>query len=119
MQFVILEHQTENGPHWDLMLEKVPNAPLTTFSFPPQNTDENGSLLSFRTEAKLLPPHRREYLTYEGEVSGRRGNVKRIAAGTFEKTSENRYTLKSNDFCGMFAIENHEEIITLFYERTL
>lgn len=28
-----------------------------------------------------LPPHRRDYLTYEGPVSGGRGNVKRVDAG--------------------------------------
>ncbi|MCL2745305.1 MAG: hypothetical protein FWE67_15795 [Planctomycetaceae bacterium] len=116
MQFVILEHQTENGTHWDLMFEEEPDAPLTTFSFPPQKIDEAGSLSSFRSEARNLPPHRNEYLNYEGEISGKRGNVKRIAAGVFEKTSENCYILKSDMFHGILAVENHGEVTELFYD---
>ena len=31
-----------------------------------------------------LGEHRREYLTYEGPVSGGRGEVKRVAGGTYD-----------------------------------
>jgi hypothetical protein len=38
--------------------------------------------------AENLADHRRAYLDYEGPLSGDRGNVARVAAGTFDTTSE-------------------------------
>ncbi|HBE68769.1 MAG TPA: hypothetical protein DDW52_11540 [Planctomycetaceae bacterium] len=35
--------------------------------------------------AERLIDHRRHYLTYEGPVSGNRGEVKRVASGTYER----------------------------------
>ncbi len=37
-----------------------------------------------RQQVTPLPDHRREYLDYEGPVSGDRGHVRRVAAGSFE-----------------------------------
>lgn len=39
-------------------------------------------------DAELLPDHRREYLDYEGPISGDRGNVIRWDHGTFEVESD-------------------------------
>ena len=76
-RFVILEH---NHPflHWDLLLEhgEVLQSwrllgPVTAGAWIPSQS---------------IPDHRRMYLSYEGPVSGNRGNVKRFTCGQF--TSE-------------------------------
>ncbi|HZW35068.1 MAG TPA: DNA polymerase ligase N-terminal domain-containing protein [Isosphaeraceae bacterium] len=73
-RFVLLEH-TWDGVHWDFMLEDgevlrtwAIDAPLVA------GTD---------LPARALPDHRRLYLDYEGAVSGNRGTVRRIDAGTY------------------------------------
>lgn len=73
-RFVILEH-TWNGTHWDFMLEQdgvlrtwAINAPIVPQADLP---------------ARALPDHRLVYLDYEGEVSGQRGTVRRIASGKY------------------------------------
>lgn len=74
-----------DAPHFDLLVE--PPTP-----FPPPDA---GRLWTARLDlapadwAKagafpltVISPHRREYLTYEGPVSGNRGEVKRVDEGT-------------------------------------
>ena len=75
MRFVILHHTQVASPHFDLMLEMEPDALLTTFRCPawPPTPGDNW---------EELPEHRRIYLDYEGPVSGGRGHVQRVAAGT-------------------------------------
>lgn len=74
-RFVILEHDHPHL-HWDLMLEEADG--LRTWRLPsPEFSNEE-------MEAVALPPHRKEYLDYEGPVSGGRGVVKRVKAGTFD-----------------------------------
>jgi hypothetical protein len=77
---VLLRHELPDGSsHYDWLLET------------PGQTQ--GPLLTFRVQERIdlpgvrefgavrLPDHRREYLTYEGEVSGNRGRVTRVAQG--------------------------------------
>jgi hypothetical protein len=74
-RFVVLEHHWQ-GIHWDFMVEVVPGGLLRTWAidaYPIADTD---------LPARELPDHRREYLTYEGEVSGGRGRVNRWDEGT-------------------------------------
>jgi len=78
--FVVLRHDppfgTPQQTHWDLMLDT--EAALRTWAlaqFPVWNAP---------VAAKQLPDHRRAYLTYEGPVSGNRGSVTRVLAGTYE-----------------------------------
>jgi len=70
-----------------------------------------GSLLTFRVavrlddpviaangfEAELLPDHRRHYLAYEGEVSGGRGRVQRVAGGWTKGANEVRGVVDSQN----------------------
>lgn len=88
-QWVLLKHDLPDGSwHHDWMLER-------------DDTGAGGStssLLSFRLHPELTwPPsgggwfradqiadHRREYLTYEGPVSGGRGRVSRVCRGVCE-----------------------------------
>lgn len=73
-RFVLLEHD-HPFLHWDLMLEC--GAVLRTWRL----AEMPGAAGSIAVEA--LPDHRRRYLDYEGPVSGGRGHVRRIDAGTF------------------------------------
>ena len=76
-RFVLLLHALPDGTsHYDLLIGRgealaawrLP-APLT--GLPPEGA-----------EAVRLADHRTLYLTYEGEVSGGRGTVRRVDAGT-------------------------------------
>lgn len=76
LRYAILHHTAhpDQPDHFDLMFELEAQQTLATFrsrTWPPD------------TAVERLPDHRRNYLTYEGPVSGNRGEVKRIAAGTF------------------------------------
>lgn len=73
-RFVVLEHDRPTL-HWDLMLEV--GLVLWTWRLD-ANPRAGGSCGAVR-----IADHRRLYLDYEGEVSGGRGTVKRVAAGEF------------------------------------
>ena len=73
-RFVLLEHHW-NGVHWDFMLEA--GEVLRTWAI-------DAPIVSGRDlPARALGDHRKIYLDYEGEVSGDRGTVRRVDAGTF------------------------------------
>ena len=89
LRYVILEHHWY-GIHYDLMLEHQHvlqtwrlETPLTVGNMP----------------AVLLPDHRLEYLTYEGPISGNRGNVRRVAEGTYTQLAGplNQYVLSGTN----------------------
>lgn len=75
-RYVVLHHTGWGEDHFDLMVEPSQGA---------------AKLLTWRTQrwplvdGEILTPlgeHRREYLDYEGPVSGGRGEVRRTAEGT-------------------------------------
>lgn len=85
--WVVLRHDTPDGGwHYDWMLDAA-DAPA------PPGPGGGGGLVTFRVtdrpddprvrafHGERLPDHRREYLTYEGPVSGGRGSVRREAGG--------------------------------------
>ena len=78
-RFVVLEHclpaDAARGLHWDLMLEAPPALRTWALSAAPAMHGE--------IAAEQLPPHRMEYLDYEGPISGGRGSVRRWDQGTF------------------------------------
>jgi hypothetical protein len=76
-RFVVLEHRW-NGVHFDFMVEIGPDAPLRTWGIDAEPV--SGAELP----ARGLPDHRRAYLTFEGEVSGGRGTVRRWDEGDCE-----------------------------------
>jgi hypothetical protein len=80
LRFVVLHHTKIPDPHFDLMLEMSPDSPLSTWRLPhwPPNPDDL---------AIAITDHRREYLQFEGEISGDRGHVKRIAIGSYRLLS--------------------------------
>jgi hypothetical protein len=74
-RYVILRHDGIAEPHFDLMFEKSPGSMLMCWRASHWPIDQSTSITR-------LPDHRREYLDYEGPISGDRGTVTRIARGT-------------------------------------
>jgi len=74
-KFVILEHD-HPFLHWDFLIEDGDGLASWRLLESPQSGK--------RVPASLLPVHRRHYLTWEGPVSGDRGNVRRIHSGELE-----------------------------------
>jgi hypothetical protein len=76
LQFVVLHHTGYGDAHFDLMLEVSSRDPLITFRSPIWP-------ITHTVQLTQLGEHRREYLSYEGPLSGGRGQVRRVAAGTY------------------------------------
>jgi hypothetical protein len=77
VRYVVLRHDGISEPHFDVMIEAAPGGALHTWrvpSWPPRG----GEVF------ERLPDHRRDYLDYEGPVSGNRGTVRRVEAGVCE-----------------------------------
>ena len=76
-RFVVVEHDSPRGLHWDLMLQQGDVLLTWALPEPPQ---------AARTiPAEALPDHRLAYLDYEGPVSGGRGSVTRWDHGTYQR----------------------------------
>jgi hypothetical protein len=75
-RFVVLEHESPRGRHWDFMLETGPALATWALPVPPDATDA--------IVAEALPDHRLAYLDYEGVISGERGVVTRWDQGTYQ-----------------------------------
>ena len=80
LRYVVLHHTGVTEPHYDLMFETARGSKLETFRSPAWPPDND-------TKVVPLGEHRRAYLEYEGPVSGGRGWVKRVAAGTYRAIS--------------------------------
>jgi hypothetical protein len=80
LRYVILHHTGVADPHFDLMFETVPGGALATFRCPIWPIAEAAAITP-------LGDHRREYLEHEGPVSGGRGEVRRVAGGTYRTVS--------------------------------
>ena len=105
-RFVILHHQTPMDDHWDIMLEA--DSALITWSIPPQSPAGAGSIgATFVCSATRLPDHRKYYLDYEGEITGNRGMVSRIDAGTYEQIAPYKYLLYGMKFSGELTVKEN------------
>jgi len=83
---VLLLHTLADGSwHYDWMLERPdPAARLLTFRVARRIHEA----ASHGFEAERIADHRRMYLEYEGEISGGRGEVERVARGSCEILDE-------------------------------
>ncbi len=75
-RFVILEHHSPRGLHWDFLLQRGES--LATWAL------AQAPVPQAAIAAQALPDHRLVYLDYEGPISGGRGTVVRWDWGTFE-----------------------------------
>ncbi len=103
-RFVLLYHDCppsyERPSHWDLMLESGDALRTWALARLPQNwlsarqrtamsiPDCPPPALDDSVEAIRLSDHRRDFLEFEGPLSGNRGSVKRVAAGSYNAESE-------------------------------
>jgi len=76
---VLLEHAQADGTHYDWLIARPGEERLWTARVASPGS-QWAALGRFTLD--VLPPHRRDYLTYEGPVSGGRGTVRRVDAGT-------------------------------------
>lgn len=74
LPYVVLHHSGVDPPHFDLLVDVDPTASVPTWRLVSWPVD-------LSTAAKLLRPHRRFYLTYEGPIAGDRGAVSQVATG--------------------------------------
>ena len=76
-RFVVQEHTTAEGVHWDLMLEH--QAALMTFRLaePPEAARHHA------IRAQKIFDHPAKFLTYEGPVQNGTGRVRIVDRGTF------------------------------------
>jgi hypothetical protein len=81
-RFVVQEHTTAAGVHWDLMLEK--GETLMTFRLPerPENA------LDHPVTATRIADHARRFLTYEGPVQKGAGKVRIVERGVYRLWNE-------------------------------
>jgi len=79
LRYVILHHTGIERPHYDLMLELSAGSELSTWRLPHWPPHPGDQFIP-------LAKHRRDYLEYQGPVSGNRGQVKRVAAGHYRVT---------------------------------
>ncbi|MBN2063378.1 MAG: hypothetical protein JW745_01150 [Sedimentisphaerales bacterium] len=76
--FVIQQHTTNTGIHWDLMLRL--GEVLLTWQVDKEPDHWSAEPLPCRR----IFDHRLKYLTYEGDISGDRGRVQIYASGQYQ-----------------------------------
>ena len=83
LRYVVLRHEGVPEPHFDLMFETKPGGPLRTWRSAVWPLEDQTQLVE-------LGEHRRAYLDYQGPISGGRGRVRRVAAGSFAWLTEGK-----------------------------
>lgn len=76
LRYAVLHHMGVEVPHFDLLFESAPGSALMAWRSPVWPIVEP-------TRVERIADHRREYLDYEGPLSGNRGEVRRVAGGRF------------------------------------
>lgn len=82
-QFALLRHQVPPGlgrpNHWDLLLERQQACWTWALETLPRGLSLESTLQ--QVDAIRLPDHRKHYLSYQGPISGERGEVAQVLAG--------------------------------------
>jgi hypothetical protein len=110
--FALLEHATDRatpaGPtatdvHWDFLLDVAGTGRLPTWSLAQNPLGHTGPIPAAR-----LPDHRRQYVEYEGAISGGRGSVRRLDRGAATVLCNDgaalRFVLRGERLIGCFEI---------------
>jgi hypothetical protein len=111
-RFVVLHHSGIDEPHFDLMFDTGPEGPLATWRSPIWPIDRP-------TILQRLADHRREYLTFEGEVSGDRGRVDRVAEGACEaEMGGDQWTVRLGDAALVLDHQGTDQWLASIANRT-
>ncbi len=106
-RFVVQEHTTAEGVHWDLMLEQGDG--LTTFRLEEQPEE----VLVHAIGAEKIFDHPLRFLTYEGPVQRGTGRVRIVEKGDLRvlTSSENAIVmeLEGDILRGVFELTQTEE----------
>lgn len=86
-QFVIQQHTTPEGVHWDLMLEMDGTLWTWRLTVPPAEIENEP------VTAERINDHPLRFLTYEGPVQNNTGNVTLADKGTFLLTEQTNISL--------------------------
>ena len=89
-QFVIQEHRTPDGIHWDLMLQR--NHTLWTWRMSCRPAEIGDTPLPL----EKIADHPMRFLTYEGPVKHKTGSVRIADEGTCEMIAESTDTIRVN-----------------------
>jgi len=91
-KFVVQEHTTPEGVHWDLMLEQ--GDALTTFRL----DQEPAQALTHQVRAVKIFDHPLRFLTYEGPVQKGTGHVRIVDSGSYSYRDrcDDRWALELN-----------------------
>ena len=89
-KFVIQEHSSDSGVHWDLMLETGDILQTYRLDKLPSNTSCN------KINAVKIFDHPLRFLTYQGPVNKGRGQVTISYAGTYQVTNQD---------CGLIELQ--------------
>jgi len=82
LRYAVLRHDGIDAPHFDLLFETAPGSMLQTWRLATWPVNEP-------QEVTRLRDHRPAFLTFQGALTGDRGEVMRIEEGTctFEETA--------------------------------
>ena len=105
LRYVVLKHEGIDDPHYDLMFETIQGSPLATWRSKRWPIEDDTPLVK-------LADHRREYLDYEGALSGDRGHVSRVAKGFYklDRIDEGFWRLTFRDLMATSQVEFHREV---------
>ncbi|MCB9846575.1 MAG: hypothetical protein H6811_11400 [Phycisphaeraceae bacterium] len=99
-QMVLLEHTTaEDGVHFDWLLERDSEEERRLISF--RVSERIDLTAGARWRAQRIRDHRAVFLAFEGQLSGGRGHVRRVAAGACEIVEETADRLRARVDWGM------------------
>jgi hypothetical protein len=86
-RFVVQEHTTPQGVHWDLMIEKGDALMTFRLAESPENATNHG------VEATRIADHPLRFLTYEGPVQKGTGHVRIVDRGDYTLLDEQGGTI--------------------------
>ncbi len=81
-RFVVQEHTTTEGVHWDFMIEREDLLATFRLERPPE------AVLDHAVRAVQIFDHPLRFLAYEGPVQKGRGKVRIVERGTYQRLDE-------------------------------
>ena len=80
--FVIQEHQTPDGVHWDLMLQEGDTLRTWRMNSPPRTVD------AIAMPLERIHDHPLRFLTYEGPVQNNTSRIHIVERGRFKRIAQ-------------------------------